>query len=156
MASWGELDWWEGHAAVEPLAWGRNNYTVIRLDPVVVVAAATAGTRRLGGWIDEVHVNLGINRTDVMADAFLYCGPALLRRLDVRVGDGVHLRVRPVDPDLVVVSGDIEEALSDAGAWDAFNARRPAERRRLLQPIEDAARPATRVSRIHALLRALA
>ena len=155
MTGWSELDWWEHDAAVEPLPWGRNTYTIIRLDAAIVEAAASAGTRRIAGWVDEVEVNVGINRTDVIPDAFLYCGPTLLRRLNVCVGDAVHLRVRPADPDLVVVAEDIKQALDDVGAWETFNSRRPAERRRLLQTIEDAARPAIRDKRIHALLRSL-
>lgn len=155
MVDWDALAWCEHDAAVEPLVWGRSTYTIIRLDPAVTRAAAAAGTRRVEGRVDDVEVNAGINRSDQLSDAFLYCGPALLRRLGVRVGDGVHLRLRPADPDVVPVADDVRRALEEAGAWEAFGSRRPAERRRLLQPVEDAARAETRERRVQALLRSL-
>jgi hypothetical protein len=45
--------------------------------------------------------------------------------------------------------------LADADRLDAFQRKQPPDRRRLLQPIEDAARPETRQQRIAALLRSL-
>lgn len=155
MDSWDELELVEAVAAVEPLVWGRSTYRVIRLPGELVDAAAAAHTRRVSGWVDQVEVNLGVNRADVLPDAFAYCGDALLRRLGVRVGDAVQLRLRPADPDAVLVADDVRAALGDAGAWDAFTARRPAEQRRLLQPVEDAAREETRQRRVQALVRAL-
>lgn len=156
MTAWDDLEWLEFDAPVEPLVWGRNTYTIIRADELLADAAKAAGTRRVAGWIDEVEVNAGLNRADVIEEPFLYCGPSLQRRLGVRAGDAVGLRLRPADPDLVPVPDDVRQALEDAGALAAFTARRPAERRRLLVPIEDAAREATREKRILELVRGLA
>jgi uncharacterized protein YdeI (YjbR/CyaY-like superfamily) len=64
-------------------------------------------------------------------------------------------RVRPADPDDVPLADDVQRALADADRLDAFQRKKPADRRRLLQPIEDAARPGTRQQRIVALLRSL-
>jgi len=54
-----------------------------------------------------------------------------------------------------LIADDVKQALVEAGMWEAFDSRRSPERRRLLQPIEDAARPATRERRIQALLSSL-
>lgn len=152
---WDALDWHEHDAPLEPLVWGRSTYTIIRVAPSLVAAAESRRTRRVAGWIEDEEVNVGLNRADVILESFLYCGPALQRRLGVRAGDVVRLRLRPVDPDLVPVPDDVATALADAGVLDAFERRRPAERRQLLVPVADAARPATRASRIEALVRAL-
>ena len=155
MQSWDELDLVEAVAAVEPLVWWRSTYRIIRWPGELVDAAAELRTRRVAGCIDEVEVNLGVNRADVLPDAFAYCGDALLRRLGARVGDAVQLRLGPADPDVVLVADDVRAALEVAGAWERFAERRPAERRRLLQPVEDAAREQTRERRLQALVRSL-
>lgn len=154
MTEWDRLEWVEHDAAVEPMAWG-GTCTVIRVDPALSAAAAEVGTRRVGGWVDEVPVNAGLNRSGVLEDAFLYCGPSLKRRLGVRLGDAVRLRLRPVDPDLVPVPDDVRAVLDERGVLASFKSRRPAERRRLLVPVENAVRPETRQRRIETLARAL-
>jgi uncharacterized protein YdeI (YjbR/CyaY-like superfamily) len=55
----------------------------------------------------------------------------------------------------VPVAEDVDRALADAGRLDAFARKTTAQRRRLLQPIEDAVKPGTRQQRIEALLRSL-
>jgi hypothetical protein len=147
--------WVEFDALVEVLAWGRSNYTIIRVDQALEEAAKAAGTRRVEGTIDDVPVNVGVNRTDVLADAFMYAGKGLQRRLGTRPGDVVSCRLRPADPDDVPLADDVHRALADADRLDAFQRKKPADRRRLLQPIEDAARTGTRQQRIVALLRSL-
>lgn len=147
--------WVEFDALVEPLAWGRNVYTVIRLDASLEAAARAQRTRRVEGTVEDLEVNVGLNRADVIPDAFAYVGKGLQRRLGVTPGDVVRCRLRPADPDHVPVPPDVRDALTDAGLLDAFEARPPAERRRLLQTVEEAARPETRRRRIDALLRDL-
>lgn len=132
---------------------GRNLYTVIRLDVSLEAAARARRTRRVEGTVEDVEVNVGLNRADVIPDAFAYVGKGLQRRLGVVPGDVVRCRLRPADPDHVPVPADLRDALTDAGHLDAFEARPPAERRRLLQPIEEAARPGTRRRRIEVLVR---
>ncbi|VXC28563.1 YdeI/OmpD-associated family protein [Nocardioides sp. AX2bis] len=148
--------WVEFDTLVEPLPWGRNVYTVLRLDELLVDAATAAGTRRLKGDIEGVAVNVGLNRADVLPEAFMYAGKALQRRLGVTPGDVVRCRLRPADPDHVPVPDDVRAALEAAGRLGAFEQRSPPDRRRLLQPVEDAARPETRVRRVAALVRDLA
>lgn len=148
-------EWVEFDALVEVVPWGRNLYTIIRLEQALEMAAKIAGTRRVEGTIEEVPVNVGVNRADVLPDAFMYAGKGLQRRLGARPGDLVSCRLRPADPDEVPLADDVHRSLADAGRLEAFQGRKPADRRRLLQPIEEAARPETRQQRIAALLRSL-
>ncbi|MPQ99092.1 hypothetical protein GB931_14410 [Modestobacter sp. I12A-02628] len=143
-------------APLELLPWGRNTYTVLYLDDLLEDAVAAAGTRRIEGTIEGVEVNLGVNRADVTPRPFCYVGAALQRRLRATAGDVVTCRLRPADPDHVPLADDVRAALEEAGRLSAFQRRRPAQRRQDLQPIEDAARDATRRSRIEALVRSLA
>jgi hypothetical protein len=147
--------WVEFDALVEVVPWGRNLYTIIRVEQALETAAKIAGTRRVEGTIEEVPVNVGLNRADVLPDAFMYAGKGLQRRLGAQPGDLVFCRLRPADPDDVSVADDVHRALADAGRLGAFQQKRPADRRRLLQPIEDAIRPDTRQQRIAVLLRSL-
>ena len=148
-------EWIEFDAVVEVLPWGRNVYTVLRLDESLAAAAKGFETRRVEGTIDGVQVNVGVNRADVLPDAFMYVGKALQRRIGAGPGDLVHCRLRPADPDDVPLADDVQAALADAGRIDAFRRNTPAQQRRLLQPIEDAVRPATRQQRTAALIRSL-
>lgn len=145
--------WIEFDAPLELMTWGRNAYVVLFLDERLDRAAADARTRRVEGRVDGVEVNLGINKADVADSPFLYVGTALRRRLGARAGDVVACRLRPADPHHVPVPDDVRAALESAGRQHAFDSLRPAERRRLLQPVDDAAQPATRQRRIAALVR---
>ena len=151
-----EHEWVEFDALIELMPWGRNVYTIIRLDEPLEDATKAAATRRVEGTIEEQPVNVGVNRADVIADAFLYAGKALLRRVGAGPGDVVRCRLRPADPDDVPVADDVHRALADAGRLGAFERKTPAERRRLLQPVEDAGTPETRRRRTAALLKSLA
>ena len=150
-----EDEWIDFDGPLELLPWGRNTYTVLYLDDLLQDAVIAAGTRRVEGRLDAVSVNLGVNKADVAARPFMYVGAALRRRLGTRVGDVVACRLRPADPDHVPVPADVQAALDVAKQAVAFARCRPAERRRLLQPIEDAASEATRQRRIDALVRTL-
>ena len=140
---------------VEVPPWGRSLYTILRLARELEDAAASPRTRRVEGTIDGVPVNVGLNRADLLPDAFAYAGKALLRRIGARPGDVVHCRLRPADPDEVPIADDIRRALVDAGRLTAFETKAPAQRRRLLQPIEQAVKEQTRRQRIAALLDSL-
>ncbi|OLR92612.1 hypothetical protein BJP25_21420 [Actinokineospora bangkokensis] len=147
--------WIEFDGLLDLFPWGRNIYTIVYLDDTLHEAVAAAATRRVEGHLDAVAVNLGVNKADVAPRPFLYVGAALQRKLDAGTGDIVTCRLRPADPDHVPVPADVEAALNAAGQYDTFTRRRPAQRRQLLQPIEDAALDATRLRRIQALVRAL-
>lgn len=150
-----ESAWVEFDALVESMPWGRSVYTILRADEGLAVAAKVAGTRRVEGTIEDVSVNVGLNRADVLPDAFIYAGAPLRRRLGVKPGDVVRCRLRPADPDEVPIPEDVRRALSESGRLDAFERRTPAERRRLLQPVDDSATPATRQRRTATLVDSL-
>ena len=139
-------------AVVEPMAWGRSTYTVLRVPDSLVDAARAAGTRRVAGTVDEVEVNLALTRNDVIDDHYLYAGASLLRRLGVRPGDVVDCVLAPVDPDEVAVPGEVVAALEGAGLSDRWEALAPPTRRRLLQPVQSARRESTRADRVAVLL----
>lgn len=150
-----EHDWIEFDAPIELMPWARNVYTIIRFNELLEDAAKAAKTRRVEGTIEELPVNVGLNRADILPHAFMYAGEGLQRRLGARPGDVVHCRLRPADPDDVPLADDLQRALTEAGRLAAFERQTPAERRRLLQPIEVAATPETRQRRTAALLRSL-
>lgn len=149
-------EWLTFDAPLEPMAWGRNVYTVVMMPPALAEAAAALKTRRVEGTMNGEDVNLGLNRADITPHAFVYAGKSLQRRLGVGVGAVVECRLRPADPDEVPVPDDVATALADAGGTDAFERLRPAQRRRLLATVEFAASEATRASRIADLVRGLA
>jgi hypothetical protein len=142
-------------AVVEPLAWGRNTYTVLKVPDRLVRSATHARTRRVGGTIDGLEVNVGLNRADVVEETFIYVGKPMLRRLGVAPGDVVDCVLAPADPDHVLVPDDVVEALDRAGRTDAFERLRASRRRQLLVPVEAAARADTRARRVQDLIRAV-
>lgn len=148
--------WTTFDAVLAPLEWGRNVYTVVVVPEALVERARAEGTRRLDGWVDDVEVNVGIARADVMPDAFFYAGRPLQRRLGLRPGDAVRCRLRPVDPDVVPIPDDVATALAAVpSAEAAFAARTAPQRRQLLVPVESAATAPTRARRIQELVRSL-
>jgi Bacteriocin-protection, YdeI or OmpD-Associated len=150
-------EWTEFDAVLARLEWGRSGYTVVALPAALVTQARDDGTHRLDGWVDDVPVNVGIARADVLPDAFFYAGRPLQRRLGLRPGAAVRCRLRPVDPEVVPIADDVAAALATApAAAAAFDARTASQRRQLLQPVESAATDPTRARRIDALVAALA
>lgn len=146
--------WREFDAALEPLEWGDGTYVIVVLPDALADAASSARTRRLEGTLDDVEVNVGLARLDRIGP-FFYAGPALRRRLGAEVGDAVRCRLRPADPDRVLVPEDVAAALDRAGMRGRFEALGPPARRRLLQPVEAAVRAATRERRVAALVASL-
>jgi hypothetical protein len=147
----------EFDAVLEPLVWGRNTYTIIRVPRELEDAAAAWPTRRVEGEIEGVEVNLGLNRAEpsVLEAPFLYAGASLQRRLGLEPGEVARCRLRPADPDEVPLPDDVREALEDADALDAFELMSPGRRRRALAEIELAAKAETRARRVAALVRDL-
>ncbi|MGB2719314.1 MAG: YdeI/OmpD-associated family protein [Rhodococcus sp. (in: high G+C Gram-positive bacteria)] len=141
-------------AVLEPLTWGKNTYTIIRVPTRLVEAAERWPTRRIDGSIDGLSLNLGLNKADskVLPGSFVYIGAALQRRLGVRPGDLVSCEFEPADPDLVPVPQDVAEAMEAAHCTSAWERKRPSERRQLLMPIDNAAREQTRAVRVARLV----
>ncbi|GAA3001631.1 YdeI/OmpD-associated family protein [Microbacterium aurantiacum] len=150
-----ETLWGEPHSidgVIEPLLWGRSRYTILRIPPALVSAAAHAGTRRVAGRLDGVEVNLALTRAPVIDDTFVWTGASLLRRMQLEAGDPVRGVLAPVDPDHVRLPHDLAEALTARGLVHRWDARTPSARRRMLVPIESAVTDATRRRRIAAAL----
>lgn len=142
-------------ALVEPMPWGRNVYTVVRVPDELAARARRASTRRVEGSLEGIAVNVGLNRADVIPETFVYVGSGLQRRLGVRAGDIITCVLTPADPEQVLVPDDVLVALDEAGRRAAFERKSAPEQRRLLVPVEGAARPATRERRIAALVASL-
>lgn len=142
-------------APLELMPWGRNVYTVIRVPDELAAWAGRESTRRVEGRLDGLAVNVGLNRADVIPDTFVYVGSRLQQRLGGRAGDVVRCVLAPADPDHVPIPDDVLDALEEAGRREAFARRSAPERRRLLAPVEGAARPATRERRIATLVASL-
>ncbi len=142
-------------ASLELMLWGRNVYTVVKVPDELAARARRESTRRVEGTFDELAVNVGLNRADVIPETFVYVGSGLQKRLGVRAGDIVRCVLAPADPDHVPVPDDVVVALEEAGRLGAFERKPAPERRRLLVPVEGAARPATRQRHIAALVASL-
>ncbi len=142
-------------STVPALQWGRNRYTVIRVPEELAAAARASGTRRLTGVIDGVPVNLAVNRAPVVGGPFLWAGATLLRRLEAEPGEPVRCELTPADPDVVDLPADVQQAIDDAGAGDAWEALTPATRRRRLHAVESARKAETRARRIAELVAGL-
>lgn len=142
-------------AVVEPLVWGRSTYTILRVPETLARAATLARTRRVDGTIEDVEVNVGLNRADVIEETFIYAGKPMLRRLGVSLGDVVDCALQPADPDLVPLPPDVAHALAGSDQMGAFERLPAARRRQLLVPVEAAARADTRARRIEDLRRVL-
>lgn len=142
-------------APLELMPWGRNTYTVIKIPEELAVRARVGSTRRVEGTVNDVPVNVGLNRSDVTPDTFVYVGKGLQQRLGVSAGELVECVLGPADPDHVPVPADVLAALEDAGRREPFERKSAPEKRRVLASIEEAMRPATRARRISALIESL-
>lgn len=138
---------------IEPLVWGRATYTILRLPSDV--AAQLGDAKRVEGEINEHPVNLAPTRAPVIADAFLWAGQSLLDRIGATPGEVVEVRLRPADPDLVVVDDDIFAALRAAGVAEAWAQLTPGKQRGLLYQVTSAKTPATRQKRLSVMIAGL-
>lgn len=146
-------DWVTFEAQIEPMAWGRSTYTILRLPPEVATALHPA--RRVTGEIAEHPVNLALTRAPVIEDVFLWTGKTLLDRIGTRPGDWVEVRLRPAPDDGVDLDADVEAALREAELLDRWESLTPGRRRGLLYQISTAKTQPTRAKRIAKLLEEL-
>lgn len=147
------MSWVTFDAAIEPLEWGRNTYTILRLPPEIVAALGNA--KRVEGEIGEHPVNLAITRAPVLDDAFLWAGKTFLDAAGIAPGEIVEIRLRPADPDAVDTPPDLLAALRAAERLGDWQALTPGKRRGLIYTIESAKRAGTRAKRIAAIVAAL-
>jgi hypothetical protein len=146
-------DWVTFEGRVEPLAWGRSTYTILRLPDTVVTALGKS--RRVECEIAEHPVNLALSRAPVVEGVFLWTGQSLLDRIGITPGELVEVRLRPAPDDRVDLDPDIEAALRSAGVMDHWEALPPGKRRGLLYQIATAKTEKTRSTRISKLVGSL-
>lgn len=143
-------------ARIEPVAWGRATYTVLRLPPEVSEALKAQGASRVEGEIAEHPVNLALSHAPVIEGTFLWTGQSLLDAAGLVPGEALEVRLRKADPTSVETPEDVAASLRAAGVMPAWNALTPGKQRGALYQIASAKRAATRAKRIAKLIETLA
>lgn len=144
-------DWQTFDGVIEPMEWGKNTYTVLRI-PDDVVAALPDGTRRVEGEFGDFPINLALTKASVIDGTFVYTGKALLKESGLEVAEPFEARIRPVDPNLVEMPDDVSAALRAAGRTAAWNSLTPGNQRGRLHAVNAAKRADTRARRIATLI----
>lgn len=137
---------------VEPMEWGRANYTILRLPQKVADALEAQGARRVEGEINDVPVNLALTRAPVIDGLFLWAGKSFLKEVGLEPGEETVIRLRKADPDLVETPEDLAAALRAAGKTDLWEALSAGKRRGMLYQVNAAKRAETRAKRIAKLV----
>lgn len=148
-------DWLTFEGRIEPVAWGRATYTVLRLPTDVARALASLGAKRVEGEINDQPVNLALSRAPVIDGVFLWAGRSLLDKLEVAPGDILDVRLRPAANDDVPPPDDLASALDAAGLTDLWDGLTPGKRRGLIYKLEKAKTAPTRKRRIADIVAAL-
>lgn len=139
-------------AAIEPMAWGKSTYTILRLPGDVAEALKAEGAKRVEGEIGDHPVNLAMTTAPVIEGVFLWTGQSLLEAAGVSPGQRLEIRLRKADPDQVETPDDVAAGLRAAGKsadWDALSA---GKKRGMLYHVTSAKRADTRTRRIAKLI----
>ena len=144
-------DWILFEARIEPMEWGKNTYTVVRL-PDDAADALPAGTRRIEGEFGDVPINLALTKAPVIDGTFVYTGKTFLRDSGLAPGEVFDARIRPADPNDVETPDDVAHALRAAGRTADWAALTPGKQRGLLHLVNTAKRAETRAKRIAKLI----
>lgn len=137
---------------VEPLQWGKATYTILRIPGDIAEALAAQKTKRVEGEINDNPINLALTRMPAVDDVFLWAGKTLLKKVPLKPGELVHVRLRKADQDAVDVPDDLAAVLHQAGLTDLWVRLTPGKRRGLIHNIDIARTSETRAKRISALL----
>ena len=137
-------------AVVEPMRWGKSNYTVVRL--VTAVMDEIGPAKRVEGEFNEHPVNLAVTRAPAFDEPFLWAGKSLLDTAGLTPGLPFEARLRAADPDLVNVPPDLLRAIRSAGASEIWEGLSAGKQRGLIHTVETAKRAETRARRIMKLL----
>ena len=129
------------------MEWGDSVYTVLPLPDDISDALAALGAKRVEGEINDHPVNLAITKAPVLAQRFVYTGKSQLRAAGIEPGAPLEVRLRPADPNVVILPPDLDAALRAADLSAAWAALTPGKRRGLLHSVETAKRPETRAKR---------
>jgi hypothetical protein len=145
-------EWLGFDTVIKPVEWGRARYTIISIPDEVAAALRDRGATRVEAEIEGHCADLGISRAAAIGGDFLWAGQSLLRRLGLRSGDAIRVRLRPADPEVVQTPGDLRAAIGAADAGDRWESLTPGKRRGLIYQVESAKSAATRQRRIAALV----
>lgn len=140
--------WFDG--VIQPMEWGKNTYTVLRL-PDSVTIALPDGTKRIEGEFGDFPINLALTKAPVMDGVVVYTGKTFLRDSGLEVGKVFEARIRPVDPNMVDVPDDVLNAIRSAGKIESWAALTSGQQRSRLHLVNTAKRADTRVKRIQKL-----
>ncbi|MEL6465316.1 MAG: YdeI/OmpD-associated family protein [Pseudomonadota bacterium] len=144
-------DWLWFDGVIEPMEWGQNTYTILRL-PQEVIAALPPKTRRIEGEFGDFPINLALTKAPVTDGTFVYTGKTFLRDSGLGVGQPFDARVRAVDPDLVEVPDDVLTAIRAVGRTADWQALTAGQQRSKLHLVNTAKRAETRAKRIAKLI----
>ncbi|MEX0367728.1 MAG: YdeI/OmpD-associated family protein [Ruegeria sp.] len=141
--------WFEG--VIEPMEWGKNTYTIVRL-PDDIAAGLPPKTKRVEGEFGDFPINLALTKAPVIDGIYVYTGKTFLRDSGLEVGQPFDARVRPVDPDIVEVPEEVLAALRRAGRSADWSALSAGQQRSRLHLVNTAKRADTRAKRIAKLI----
>ncbi|MFL4469919.1 YdeI family protein [Tateyamaria armeniaca] len=144
-------DWLTFEGRIEPMEWGKNTYTVLRI-PDDIMAALPDDTRRIEGEFGDHPVNLALTKAPVIEGVFVYTGKAFLKESGLAPGETFDARIRAADPDLVELPDDVAAALRAAGRSSDWAALSPGNQRGRLHLVTSAKRADTRARRIATLI----
>ena len=144
-------DWLAFEARIEPMEWGKNTFTIVRL-PDDVIEALPAGTKRIEGEFGDFPVNLALTKAPAVDGTFVYAGKTVLRDSGLQPGEVFDARIRPADPSQVDTPDDVAAALRAADRSADWAALTPGKQRGLLHLVNTAKRAETRAKRIAKLI----
>ncbi|WP_299368099.1 YdeI/OmpD-associated family protein [uncultured Tateyamaria sp.] len=136
---------------IEPMEWGKNTYTILRL-PDEALSELPKGTKRIEGEFGDFPINLALTKAPVIDATFVYTGKTFLRESGLEVGAPFDARIRAVDPTIVETPEDVAAALRSAGRSDAWAALSPGQQRGRLHLVNSAKRADTSTKRIAKLI----
>ena len=135
-------------ATIEPLTWGKNTYTILRIPEDAARALLAQGAKRVEGEINDHPVNFGLSTSPEVDGLFLWTGKTTMTAIGVAPFDPLEVRLRKADPDEVETPTDVMNALHDVGKTAAWEALTAGKRRGMLYQINTAKRAETRARRI--------
>ncbi|WP_299165155.1 YdeI/OmpD-associated family protein [uncultured Tateyamaria sp.] len=144
-------DWIDFEGMIEPLEWGRNTYTILRIPPDVT-RRLPEGTKRVEGEFGDHPVNLALTKAPVLDGVFVYTGKSFLHDSGLEPGVAFDARIRPADPDAVDVPEDLTAALHASGRTADWSKLSAGQQRGRLHLVNSAKRADTRAKRIAALI----
>ncbi|MEM1388004.1 MAG: YdeI/OmpD-associated family protein [Pseudomonadota bacterium] len=147
--------WLSFMGRIEPMEWGRNTYTVLRIPDEITAALQSLGAKRVDVELNDHPFNMALTKSPAISGTFVYTGKSVLQEAGVSPGEEIDVRLRKADADAVEVPSDVALAIRGAQLSDTWSALTPGKQRGLLHTINTAKRAQTRAKRIAQLVAAL-